>query len=270
MNARQQSALSRRRFLIAGGASVSLGALLAACGGGESSTGIARIGLTPDATELPDAPVTDVALLRTASSLEYNAIFAYEAAAGLGVLSGDALALASRFLDDHKRHADTIVAATEAAGGNPWTDPNPRLQSIYIEPALSLIADSDDQAGDVLALAYALETLAGATYQSFVPLFDDKALRAAAMGNGEEEGRHAATLGLVLNPTRLVSSSGLSIAAEYAETETSVFYAVPSAFGTLAPVPVTIGPADENGTRTTVNLETPSLNSLVYEYLDGE
>jgi hypothetical protein len=38
----------------------------------------------------------------------------------------------------------------------------------------------------------------------------------------------------------------------------------------LSPVPVTIGPADENGGRTTVNLETPSLNSLVYEYLDEE
>ena len=266
----RRAALSRRRFLIAGGASVSLGALLAACGGGGSSTGIPRIGLTPDPTELPDAPVTDVALLRTASALEYNAIFAYETAAGLGVLTGDAKSLAGRFLDDHKRHADTIVAATEAAGGNPWTEPNPRLQSIYVEPALALIAESDDQLGDVLALAYALETLAGATYQSFVPLFDDKALRAAAMGNGEEEGRHAATLGLVLNPSRLVTSTGLSIADEFAETETATFYAVPSAFGTLSPVPVTLGPADENGARTTVNLETPSLNSLVYEYFDEE
>jgi hypothetical protein len=35
----------------------------------------------------------------------------------------------------------------------------------------------------------------------------------------------------------------------------------------LAPVQVTLGPADS---RTTVNLETPSLNSMVYEYLDGE
>jgi hypothetical protein len=100
----------------------------------------------------------------------------------------------------------------------------------------------------------------------------DPALRGAAIGIGEQEARHAAVIGSLLNPTRLVSSFGLSIAAEYQE-ETDVpaaAYAVPSAFGTKAPVPVTLGAANESGIRTSLNLETPSLNSMVYEYLDGE
>lgn len=63
-----QSSLSRRRFFIAGGATISFGALLAACGG-TTDTGIARIGDSPEKTELVDAPVTDIALLRTATSL---------------------------------------------------------------------------------------------------------------------------------------------------------------------------------------------------------
>ena len=50
----------------------------------------------------------------------------------------------------------------------------------------------------------------------------------------------------------------------------AVAYASPSAFGTQAPVPVILGAANESGIRTTVNLETPSLNSMVYEYLDAE
>jgi hypothetical protein len=33
---------------------------------------------------------------------------------------------------------------------------------------------------------------------------------------------------------------------------------------------VTLGAANESGLRTNVNLETPSLNSMVYEYLDAE
>jgi rubrerythrin len=274
-----QSSLSRRRFFIAGGATISFGALLAACGG-STTTEIARIGNAPEKTELVDAPVTDIALLRTATSLEHNAIFVYEAVVAAGLLSGDAATLAARFLSDHKAHAEATASLTEKLGGKAFSEPNPRLQSIYIEPALRLIAGdkasgvsaTDDPVADVLALAYALETIAGSTYQVYIPMLADPALRGAAIGIGEQEARHAAVIGSLLNPSRLVSSFGLSIAAEYQE-ETDVpaaAYAVPTAFGTKAPVPVTLGAANESGIRTSLNLETPSLNSMVYEYLDGE
>lgn len=270
-------ALSRRRFLLAGGATVSLGALLAACGGGSESTGIPILGNSPESEGLPDAPVTDVALLRTATSLEYNAIFVYEAVADL--LSGDAAILASRFVSDHRAHADAVASLTEQLGGKAFEEPNPRLQSIYVEPALALILGdeaagvppTEDAVADIISLAYALETLAGATYQAYVPLLNDKALRAAAMGIGEQEARHAAVLGSVLNTDRLVSTFGLPLSADFLET-TDVpagAYAVPTAFGTQAPIPVTLGAPNESGVRTTVNLETPSLNSMVYEYLDN-
>lgn len=274
-----QSSLSRRRFFIAGGATISFGALLAACGG-STSTGIARLGEAPEKTELVDAPVTDIALLRTATSLEHNAIFVYETVAAAGLLTGDAATLAARFLSDHKAHAEATASLTEKLGGKAYNEPNPRLQTIYIEPALKLITGdeasgidaTDDPAADVLTLAYALETIAGSTYQVYVPMLADAALRGSAIGIGEQEARHAAVIGSLLNPTRLVSSFGLSIAAEYQE-ETDVpaaAYAVPSAFGTKAPVPVTLGAANESGIRSSLNLETPSLNSMVYEYLDGE
>lgn len=269
-------ALTRRRFLLAGGATVSFGALLAACGGSSSSTGIPVLGNAPESQELPDAPVTDVALLRTASSLEHNAMFVYEAVAGL--LSGDAARLASRFASDHQAHADAVAALTEQLGGTAFEKPNPRLQSIYVEPALRLIlGDEDaevppteDPVADSLALAYALETLAGATYQAYVPLLNDKALRAAAMGIGEQEARHAAVIGSVLNTDRLVSTFGLPLSADFAETTDvpAPAYAVPTSFGTQSPIPVVLGAPNESGVRTTVNLETPSLNSMVYEYLD--
>jgi len=271
--------LSRRRFFVAGGATVSFAALVAACGGSES-TGIARLGNAPTPNELVEADVTDITLLRTATSLEYNAIFVYEAAAEAGLLSGDAAEIAKRFLDDHRAHAEATASLTTELGGKPYEQPNPRLQSIYIEPALRLIVGDEaagvpataDPAADVLALAYALETVAGATYQAYVPLLADKSLRAAAMGIGDQEARHAALLGVVLNPDRLVSAMGLSIAAGYQEDAESMAsaYASPSAFGTQAPVQVTLGAANDGGIRTTVNIETPSLNSMVYEYLDAE
>ena len=40
--------------------------------------------------------------------------------------------------------------------------------------------------------------------------------------------------------------------------------AVPGAFGPLTPISVTVGPLNADGTRNTLMLETPSLNSLAY------
>ena len=54
-----QTSLSRRRFFLAGGATISFGALLAACGAGES-TGIARLGDSVPDNALADVEVTDV------------------------------------------------------------------------------------------------------------------------------------------------------------------------------------------------------------------
>ena len=269
-----QTSLSRRRFFLAGGATISFGALLAACGAGES-TGIARLGDSVPDNALADVEVTDVVLLRTATSLEYNAIYVYEAVASAGILSGDAATLAARFLSDHRAHAEATSSLTEKLGGKAFAEPNPRLQTIYVEPALKLIVGDTssgieptaDPVADVLALAYALETIAGSTYQAYIPKLSDPALRGSAIGIGEQEARHAALIGSLLNPDRLVSSFGLSIAAQYREDADvpALAYAVPTSFGTLAPAPVILGAANESGTRTTVNLETPSLNSLIYE-----
>ena len=269
-----QTSLSRRRFFLAGGATISFGALLAACGAGES-TGIARLGDSVPDNALADVEVTDVVLLRTATSLEYNAIYVYEAVASAGILSGDAATLAARFLSDHRAHAEATSSLTEKLGGTAFAEPNPRLQTIYVEPALKLIVGDTstgieptaDPVADVLALAYALETIAGSTYQAYIPKLSDPALRGSAIGIGEQEARHAALIGSLLNPDRLVSSFGLSIATQYREDTDvpALAYAVPTSFGTLAPAPVILGAANETGTRTTVNLETPSLNSLIYE-----
>jgi hypothetical protein len=40
--------------------------------------------------------------------------------------------------------------------------------------------------------------------------------------------------------------------------------AVPGAFGPLTPISVTVGPVAADGSRTSLILETPSLNSLIY------
>lgn len=257
---------SRRSVLRLGGVSAA-GVLLAACGkqaGVEENNNIRAVGVVPEAEGLSNVEVTDIVLLRTAASLEYNAIDTYDAALGLGVFTGAFTAagdIAQRLRDDHRGHAAAINGLISQLGGEPFTCGNPRLNEIYIAPALSLITDADNEnpALDVVVLAHALENLAAQTYQSVVTLLTDKALRQAAMTIGQDEARHAAVLAQALNP-------GLAgvLASVDATTNKPKVAAVPGAFGPLTPISVTVGPLNADGTRNTLMLETPSLNSLAY------
>lgn len=269
--------LSRRGLLRIGGLTITLGALASACGdrGGDDSPGL--IGDLPAAPTLPEVAVTDVALLRTASSLEYTALAVYAAAASLGVLDGYE-AVVARFVEDHTAHAGRFDQLTTEAGGTPWTCENPWLADRVTGPILDRIvgnkaADipaSDDPARDVLNTAHALETLAGAAYQSLVPLLSVPELRRAAMLVGAQEVRHAATLAMAVTgtPAGYVSPtlSGGDVAAD--DDGFLPYYAIPAAFGSLAPINLTVGAADENGTRWKINLETPAANSIMFEYLE--
>ena len=184
---------SRRSVLRLGGASAA-GILLAACGkqaGVEENNNIRAVGVVPEAEGLSNVEVTDIVLLRTAASLEYNAIDTYDAALGLGVFTGAFAAagdIAQRLRDDHRGHAAAINGLISQLGGEPFTCGNPRLNEIYIAPALALITDADNEnpALDVVVLAHALENLAAQTYQSVVTLLTDKALRQAAIGIGQD------------------------------------------------------------------------------------
>ncbi|MFZ9422997.1 MAG: hypothetical protein ACO27J_08295, partial [Ilumatobacteraceae bacterium] len=104
---------SRRDVLRLGGVGAA-GVLLAACGkqaGVEESKNVKSVGVMPESEGLPNVEVTDIVLLRTAASLEYNAIDTYEAALGLGVFTGAFAAagdIAKRMRDDHRGHADAI------------------------------------------------------------------------------------------------------------------------------------------------------------------
>jgi len=259
--------INRRQMLGLSGAGA-LAAFLAACGkqaGVTESANIRALGVTEDLPGLPNEVIDDVVLLRTAASLEYNAIDTYEAALGLGVFTGAFAAagdIAKRLRDDHRGHADAINGLVTQLGGKPFTCGNPRLNEIYISPALALIneADNENPALDVVVLAHALENLAAQTYQGVVTLLSDKSLRQAAMSIGQDEARHAAVLAQALNP----GIAGVLPSVNEATGKPNVA-TVPGAFGPLTPIPVTVGPVNADGTRNSLILETPSLNSLAYD-----
>jgi hypothetical protein len=178
--------ISRRDALRVSGLSVFGAAFLAACGkqsGVPESANILSEGIVPPTTALPEGVITDVVLLRTAASLEYNAIDTYNAVLEGGLLTGDFAKLTDavkRFRDDHQAHADAVNGLVVALGGKAHTCANARIDTLYIQPALALITakDNPELSKDVVALAHALENLATQTSpqppNTFVKIFSSQ------------------------------------------------------------------------------------------------
>jgi hypothetical protein len=202
--------LNRRRFLTIGGVSIASAAIFAACGSSSRTT------TTPSTTTSVPAPATttapspsttsggttattsDLTILRTASSLEVLAVDVYGTAIKSGLVKTPAVAAAAKdFMEQHQEHAAAFEAATKAAGGTPFTKPNPVLMTSVIAPALKKLKTQDD----VVALAYALENVAAQTYVSTVGAFDNTAYNSVAASIAGVESRHMTVLASVLMST---------------------------------------------------------------------
>lgn len=258
--------LDRRQLLRTGGAAISLGALLAACGTGRTGLDApGRLGVADDAPELGEGDVDDVVLLRTAQSIEYNAIAVYDAATTTGALDVAATSLAARFVEDHTGHAAAIGALIDDNGGEQFTCPNPFLTNRVVVPVLGALEDTDDLVRDLLNTAHAFEAHAAASYQALVALLQDPMLRSEAMRIGGDENRHAAALARVINPDEIFSPALFGEPVGNDPEGFPIPYAVPATFGQLTGITLVVGARDEEGSRLTVQLQTPAANSLVYE-----
>jgi len=304
---------ARRDLLRIGGFTVAAAAAISACG--EHDRGqVGRVGDVSTTVKLPDAKVTNITLLRTSSSLQHSIINVYAQVVGNSdLLDPKYNDLIQRYIDDHNDHASLFEGLTTDAGGTAWTCSNPKFDDVVVNPVMARITKgapatvtskeippSDDPRRDILNFAHALESWAGASYQSFVPLLSEPSLRSSSMSVGATEASHAALLAININPDRpaglvnfvdavnaqpaspptttiaptttvqnIATPSGGS-AAEPAPPQTVIptVTAIPSQFGSLAAIQLVVGAGDENGTRLKINIETPSLNSFVYEFME--
>lgn len=268
--------MSRRGLLQTGALTVSLGALIAACGSESEEGAPGRVGYAPEPTDLPTATVDNVVLLRTATSLEYSALDVYQRSLDMDALDAEATALIERFVEDHTRHAAAMAELTTQAGGEPYECANAWMAERVIDPMFEHIegdeeADippSDDPARDLLQLSYAFESMLGASYQQFVEQLTDPALRQEVIIYGAEEVRHAAAVAIFRDgaPEAYINPTVFGGEIDLNDTDGVIpLYAVTGAFGSLAPIELTLGPKNDTGTRFATSLQTPAANSFVYE-----
>jgi hypothetical protein len=262
-----RATFDRRQLLRTGGLTLSLGAIIAACGENRAG-GIdpGRVGEAPDIEPLPAAEADDIVLLRTAQSLEHTALDTYAAARGLDVLSAEQDTIAQRFVDDHTGHSVALGGFITEAGGEEFACANPWLTRRVITPVFDALDGSDDPLRDVLGIAHALESLAAASYQALVGSLTEPDLRMKIMQIGADESRHAATLAMAITgtPDGYVNPLLLGETTSAEDPEFAVVYAVPSTFGTVSAIELVVGASNDEGRRFSINLQTPAANTFVY------
>lgn len=248
--------ISRRSLILNGGAAAAAGVILAACGSEHS--GLARVGEAPATTALPEAHVSDVVLLRTAESVEQLAVAALTHDSITSKASDTTRAAMELYVSAHRANIAAIAPLVAARGGESVTRPNTRMMASYVDTATALIADSDTAADDVLVFVHALEAVVAATYQAFVAWTSEPALRSAMMSLSVAPSQHSAATAQLIRP----GSAGIVPGVD--ENGAALVATLPTAFGSLSAFDATVGNPNDAGARTTLSMETPSLNSLEY------
>lgn len=289
------SPIGRRGFLRLGGFTVAGAAVLAACGEntGAGPDGITQAGTAAPGAEPPSGIVTDTTLLRTATSLHHNALDIVDAAVALDI-KPEVAAAAEEYRALLQQQAGVLATATTDAGGEAFEEKNPVFDARVVQPVLALLKVSQTPAADAERLLNAFATLLSSTLQGQVPDLTQPELRVTAATGSALHAQAAAVFARTIAPDSVVSTADQQVAApEVGDTTTSVdtglpttvggsettdaaaagpadlpIYQVPSAFGPLAPVQIVLGDATQvegDEKRAVVNLETPSLNSYMYD-----
>jgi hypothetical protein len=268
--------LDRRRFLVLGGVSASLAALVAACA--TESNEIPVSGSIAQPATLTQPPINNAVYLRTSSSLVHNAIDSYGQLLGLGVLSADDKSLIEFVRDQQTKHAQLLEAETTAEGGEAFSQPNPFIAANIVVPALAAIKGGGNQPLDVLRYVNAFETLIGASLQGFVPSVSTPPPRELMMRIAAVDNRQSAVVTsridgfTILPPATTAAVEGETTTTTTTTTTTAPpgvssgpapkpplpVAQIPGSFASLAAVEVVLGGKD-------LTWETPGPNSYIYE-----
>jgi hypothetical protein len=261
--------MSRRELIQSGGVVLAFGAVAAACASNDAGGTPGRVGFAPPPPTLPEVedPPSDATLLRTAQSMEYAALELYKALIAKGVLTDDESVVFDRIVEDHTRHAKEMGEQIIAAGAEEYPCPNQFIMNRSVDPVLLAMEGSDDVHRDVLNTAQAFETNFGASYQTFASMFQGLDLRSSAALHCGEELRHATVLARMINPEETFSPTFFGLPEEKDADGFVVPYAIPSVFGKVSGVDLVVGNVTAEGSRFSIQLQTPAQNTFVYEYM---
>jgi rubrerythrin len=181
----QQREFSRRNFMALTGGSAALGAVLAACGGGGDTTATTTATNASDGGgETAQFGPGDIGIVNYALTLEYLETAFYADVAKSGLFKGAELKAIEKFGEEEAEHVAALTAAVKQLGGKPAPEPKSEFPL--------------ESAKQVVELAGTVENLGAAAYLGQAANIKSPEILAAALAIHSVEGRHAATLNLML------------------------------------------------------------------------
>ncbi|HEY2814236.1 MAG TPA: ferritin-like domain-containing protein [Acidimicrobiales bacterium] len=183
--------MERRRFLQCGGAALFGAVVLGACTSDDSGHQQGQPPTTTPTTLVNGAGPTDIALTKTAASLEAMLIDAYQKLTTSPLVTSSSLvALGTLFAQHHTQHLAALNGIITTGGSAAITAPNDVMEKQIVQPALAAAKTQDD----LVHLFFTLEDATAQTYVYAGGASTRPDLRSSMMSIGGIEARHRALL----------------------------------------------------------------------------
>jgi rubrerythrin len=176
--------VSRRKFIALTGGSAAAAAFLAACGSDSGTTTSSTAQSSGGGSETEQFGKGDIGILNYALTLEYLETAFYADVVKSGLFKGAELAAIEKFGEEEAEHVAALTAAVKQLKGKPAPEPKTEF------PLKS--------AKSVVELAGTVENLGAAAYLGQAANIESPEVLASALAIHSVEGRHAATLNLML------------------------------------------------------------------------
>jgi hypothetical protein len=187
--------LDRRRFLQASALAL-LGTAVVACTKDKPKGAPGQPTTTEPTTTSSGASPSDVALLKTAASLEALAVGVYQRVAGAALVKDPAaLDATTIFMAHHTAHQMTLNELLRVAEVAAVTAPNGEMDGKIFQPALAAAKTEDD----IIQLLFTLEEVMAQTYVYSADVLTMPEHRVAIMTIAGTQARHRALLGSVFS-----------------------------------------------------------------------
>lgn len=253
--------LNRRQFLVQGGVTLSLGAVIAACGGGSTSSP-GRLGQGDTGATLPAVTVDDAVLFRTAQSLHYSAADVHQRVIDSGLAPTAVVTALQNLITIHRAQADQLGLGT---AGNPYNCANPFAQDRYTEPAFTALETSsgDGAVRDAVNISLAFEEWVARSHQDMASALTEGGNRQTMLAIGTAVARQSVALSVAAERPTFEPTLFGEDPVEKDDDGFPIFYTMPARFGQVTGITLVVGELDDDGQRFNVNMQTPADNTYV-------
>ena len=160
-------------------------------------------------------------VLRTATSLQYNALEVIAAIQKVTGINPDVAALAKDYAPIVQRQADKLGRSTVSVGGTPYEAPNPRFNQEVVEPSPAPHQRQPDAGARAANFMHAIIAVLAETMQAYTPLVRRQPPRQVLMQSARCTAERRVGWPTRITPENIVSEATIAAASPSDPVETT-------------------------------------------------